>query len=161
MSQNTQHTQGRSAGQQSAAAGVAVALPSRVVLSDAQWAVLAPLLPPQKPRTGKPNKDHRLVVEGMLWILRTGAPWRDLPSAYGPSSTVANRFYRWWNAGVWARVLSGLQAAGDARGELDWLLQYLDGTVVRAHQHAAGAKKGALLLLRPRPARPWGARVAV
>src|SRR3982751_1956462 len=103
----------------------------RAVLTDAQWAALAPLLPPERPQTGRPNKDHRLVVEGMLWILRTGAPWRDLPTDYGPYSTVANRFYRWWKAGVWARVLTGLHADADARGELDWLLHYLDGTVVR------------------------------
>ena len=56
----------------------------RDVLSDAAWARLRPLLPPQKPRTGRPAKDHRLVVEGILWALRTGAPWRDLPERYGP-----------------------------------------------------------------------------
>ena len=75
------------------------AVPDRALLTDAQWARLAPLLPPQQPKTGsrggRPNKDHRLVVEGMLWILRTGAPWRDLPKDNGPHSTVANRFYRW------------------------------------------------------------------
>ena len=130
------------------------------MLTDAQWAALEVLLPPQKPKTGRPNTDHRRVVEGMLWVLRTGAPWRDLPRAYGPHSTVANRFYRWWKAGVWERVLAGLHAAGDARGELDWLLHYLDGTVVRAHQHAAGAPRGGLRSPRPRPGRPSAARAA-
>ena len=134
--------------------------PHRAVLTDAQWAALAPLLPPPKPRTGRPNKDHRLVVEGMLWVLRTGAPWRDLPPAYGPHSTVANRFYRWWRAGVWERVLAGLHADGDARGTLDWLLHYLDGTVVRAHQHAAGAPRGGLRSPRPRRGRPSAAPAA-
>src|SRR5437870_11506092 len=70
----------------------------------------------------------------MLWILRTGAPWRDLPKDYGPHSTVANRFYRWWRAGILERVFAALLADGDARGALDWLLHYLDGTVVRAHR---------------------------
>ena len=68
-------------------------MPDRALLTDAQWARLAPLLPPQQPKTGssgsRPNKHHRLVVEGMLWILRTGAPWRDLPKDYGPHSSVA------------------------------------------------------------------------
>ena len=134
--------------------------PARAVLTDGQWAALAPLLPPERPRTGRPNKDHRLVVGGMLWVLRPGAPWRDLPWEYGPPSTVADRFYRWWQAGVWERVLAGLPADGDARGVLDWLLHYLDGTVVRAHQHAAGASKGGLRSRTPRRGRPWGARAA-
>jgi transposase len=102
-------------------------------------------LPPQKPTTGKPNRDHRTVVEGMLWRLRTGAPWRDLPERYGPWQTVYSRFRRWQRAGVWERVLGALQADGDAGGDLDWALPVLDGTTIRAHQHAAGAKKGAVI----------------
>jgi transposase len=109
-------------------------------LTDAQWARLAPLLPPQRPRMGRPPKDHRLVVEGMVWILRTGAPWRDLPGEYGPWQTVAGRFYDWRRQGVWEDVLLRVQTQGDALGMLDWLLQFLDGSVVRAHQHAAGAR---------------------
>jgi transposase len=112
-------------------------------LTDEQWARLAPLLPPQKPRTGRPAKDHRTVVEAICWLGRSGAPWRDLPAAYGPWRTVASRFYRWEQHGVWARVLTALQAQAEARGELEWLLHYLDSTIVRAHQHAAGAKGGA------------------
>jgi transposase len=73
---------------------------------------------------------------------RCGAPWRDLPAAYGPWRTVASRFYRWEQQGVWARVLAALQAQAEARSELEWLLHYLDSTIVRAHQHAAGAKGG-------------------
>ena len=109
-------------------------------LTDAHWAKLAPLLPPQRPRMGRPPKDHRLIVEAIVWLNRTGAPWRDLPSEYGPWETVASRFYRWRRRGVWARVLACLQADADARGELDWLLHHVDGSVVRAHQHAAGAR---------------------
>ena len=137
-----------------------VGLPDRTVLDDAQWAALAPLLPPQKPGSGRPNKDHRLVVEGMLWVLRTGAPWRDLPKEYGSHSTVANRFYRWRRSGVFDEAFAALLANGDARGTLDWLLHYLDATVVRAHQHAAGAPKGGRPSRRPRSAKPSAARAA-
>jgi transposase len=112
-------------------------------LTDDQWAVLAEHLPPQRAATGRPAKDHRLVVEAILWRLRTGAPWRDLPERYGPWQSVYTRFRRWQQAGVWDRVLAALQAAADARGELDWSLHFLDGSVIRAHPHAAGAKKGA------------------
>jgi transposase len=110
-------------------------------LTDAQWAKLAPLLLPQRPRMGRPPKDHRLIVEAIVWLDRTGAPWRDLPSQFGPWETVASRFYRWRRQGIWDRVLAALQADTDARGELDWLLHFVDGSVVRAHQHAAGARR--------------------
>jgi transposase len=115
-------------------------------LTDEQWARLAPLLPPQRPRTGRPAKDHRTIVEALCWLGRCGAPWRDLPAPYGPWRTVASRFYRWERQGVWARVLTALQAQADARGEVGWLLHFLDSTGIRAHQHAAGAKGG----IRPR-----------
>jgi transposase len=114
----------------------------RTILTDVEWARLAPLLPPEKPATGRPAKPHRAVVEAILWVLRTGAPWRDLPKEHGSWSTAASRFYRWRIAGIWDRVLAALQADADARGDLDWLLHHLDGSVVRAHQHAAGAKGG-------------------
>jgi transposase len=80
-------------------------------------------------------------VETIVWLDRTGAPWRDLPVHYGPWETVASRFYRWRRRGVWDRVLAALQADADVRGELDWLLHFVDGSVVRAHQHAAGARR--------------------
>jgi transposase len=112
-------------------------------LTDAQWARLAAHLPPQRPATGKPNRDHRTVVEAICWRVRTGAPWRDLPERYGPWQTAYSRFRRWQRAGVWDRVLAALQAEADAAGDLDWALHFLDGTTVRAHQHAAGAPKGA------------------
>jgi transposase len=114
-------------------------------LTDAQWARLRPLLPPQHPATGRPAHDHRTVVNALLWRLKTGAPWRDLPERYGPWSTVYSRFRRWQRAGVWDRVLATLQQAGDGRGALDGSLHFIDGTTVRAHQHAAGAKKGAAI----------------
>jgi transposase len=113
----------------------------RYELSDAQWARLEPLLPPEKPWTGRPNDEHRRIVNGILWILYSGAPWRDLPRRYGPVGTVSSRFYRWRQSGVWQRVLEELQAMADAEGRVDWDLHFLDSTVVRAHQHAAGARK--------------------
>lgn len=113
-------------------------------LTDTQWERLQPLLPPQRPTTGRPAKDHRTVINGILWRLKTGAPWRDLPERYGPWQTVYSRFRRWQQAGVWDRVLAALQTAGDAAGTLDWSLHFVDGSTVRAHPHAAGAKKGAV-----------------
>ncbi len=111
-------------------------------LTNEEWARLTPLLPPQKPRTGRPALDHRQVINGMLWIARTGAPWRDLPERYGAVGTVSSRFYRWRQAGIWDRILAALQQQADANGTLNWDLHFVDGTSVRAHQHAAGAKGG-------------------
>ena len=121
-------------------------------LTDAQWERLRPLLPPQKPRTGRPANDHRTVLGGILWILRTGSPWRCLPERYGSWKTVSSRFYRWQRAGVWDLVLSAVQRRADADGRLAWSLHFVDSTVVRAHQHAAGAKGGTR-----RPKRSGGA----
>ena len=111
-------------------------------LSDRQWQQLEALLPPQKNWTGKPNLPHRPVVNGILWVNRTGAPWRDLPARYGKWETVASRFYRWRKAGIWDTVLAVLQQLAEANGEIDWNTHQVDSTVVRAHQHAAGAKGG-------------------
>ncbi len=113
----------------------------RYELTDRQWQRLAPLLPPQRPRTGRPNHEHRRILNGILWVHRTGAPWRDLPERYGPVGTVSSRFYRWRQSGVWQRVLEALQEEADARGEIDWDLHFVDATIVRAHQHAAGARR--------------------
>ena len=124
-------------------------------LTNAQWERLQPLLPPQKPKTGRPAVDHRRVLNGMLWILRTGAPWHDLPERYGPWRTVASRFYRWQKAGVFQQPFDTLKRQADATGQLDWDVHFIDSTIVRAHQHAAGAKKG-----MPRPKRLGGAKGA-
>jgi transposase len=111
-------------------------------LTNTQWERLRPLLPPQKPKTGRPAHDHRTILNGIFWILRTGAPWRDLPERYGPWRTVASRFYRWQRAGVFQRLLATVQQQAEAAGQLDWTLHFVDSTIIRAHQHAAGAKKG-------------------
>ena len=112
-------------------------------LTDTQWERLQPLLPPQKPQTGRPNLDHRRILNGILWLLRTGAPWRDLPYRYGSWRTVASRFYRWRQAGIWQRLFEVVQQQADASGQMDWAVHYVDGTIVRAHPHAAGSPKGA------------------
>ena len=109
-------------------------------LTDERWARLQPLLPPQKPKTGKPSLDHRRIINGILWILRTGAPWDDLPRRYGKRGTVSSRYYRWRKRGIWDRIFADLQAQADADGDLDWTSHFVDSTVIRAHQHAAGAK---------------------
>ena len=115
-------------------------------LTDAQWARLQPLLPPQQhgkgTKGGRPSIDHRRIINGILWILRTGAPWHDLPERYGKRSTVSTRYYRWKQQGVWDRIYDAVKAHADAAGALDWEIHHVDATVVRAHQHAAGAKKG-------------------
>lgn len=114
---------------------------NREVLTDEKWEKLKPHLPPQKPIVGRPALDHRLIINGIMWILRTAAPWRDLPERYGCWQTVASRFYRWRKAGLWDQLFELIQQNGEAEGELDWQVHYVDGTIIRAHQHAAGAAK--------------------
>ena len=113
----------------------------RKELTDKQWEQLSPELPPPK-NTGRPPHDHRRIINGILWVLRTGAPWRDLPARYGPWQTVYSRFRRWRQDGTWDRILASIQQKADADGMLDWDIHYVDGTIVRAHQHAAGGKRG-------------------
>ena len=82
----------------------------------------------------------RTVVNGILWVTRTGAPWRDLPERYGPWQTCFDRFNRWRRDGIWDRLLEHAQSKSDAVGEVEWEVS-VDDTVVRAHEHAAGAMK--------------------
>jgi transposase len=108
---------------------------ARFDLSDGEWAIIDPLLP-NKPR-GVPRTDDRRVLNGIFYILRTGSPWRDLPERYGPYTTVYNRFNRWAKAGVWLRIFKELAQRSPQS------LHLIDSSIVRAHQHAAGGKKGA------------------
>jgi transposase len=110
-------------------------------LNDEQWARLELLLPRNGPRRGRPWADHRRVVDAVLWRTRTGCPWRDLPPSYGPWKTAYNRHRRWSADGTWVRVLADLRAGcdGDA-GAGDWIVG-VDSTVIRAHHHAAGARR--------------------
>ncbi|WYB33149.1 IS5 family transposase [Streptomyces sp. SM1P] len=107
-------------------------------LTDAAWGRIEPLLP-QVDGRGRLWRDHRQVVTGVLWRLRTGAPWRDLPDLYGPWQTVYERFARWEAAGTWAKLLEHVQVRDDATGRVEWTVA-VDSTVNRAHQHAAGAR---------------------
>jgi transposase len=106
-----------------------------------EWEQLRPLLPATTPQRGGRWRDHRQVLNGILFRTRSGIPWRDLPERYGPWETVYKRFARWEADGTWARIQAHLRAQADAAGELDWDAQ-IDSTIVRAHQHAAGARKG-------------------
>jgi transposase len=121
----------------------------RADLTEAQWAVLEPLLPRGK-KPGRPRKwPLRRLIDGIRWRTRTGAPWRDVPERYGPWESVYGLFRRWQRDGTWARVLAGLQAGADAAGLITWDVS-VDSTVARAHQHAAGARKrGMRRLSRP------------
>ena len=133
-----------------------------VRLRDEQWARLLPLLPSANHTGGRKAKPHRPFVEGMIWILRTGAPWRDLPSAYGPWQSVYTRFSRWSQRGVLATLLEALARERDDEGYL------IDATIVRAHQDASGARKeggpkksGAHAAVRPRRSTPSSTRSAI
>lgn len=111
----------------------------RADLTDAQWAVLEPLLPVGV-KSGRPPKwSKRQLIDGIRWRTRTGSPWRDVPERYGPWQAVYGLFRRWQRAGVWAAILTRLQARADAAGVITWDVS-VDSTVNRAHQHAAGAR---------------------
>ncbi len=111
-------------------------------LSDAEWAVLSRLLP-SSGTAGRPRSDDRLVLNGIVWKLRTGSAWRDVPERYGSWQTLYTRFRRWALDGTFSRMLRAVQAEKDAAGDIDWLVS-VDSTIVRAHQHAAGGKRGRL-----------------
>ena len=101
----------------------------RYELTDYEWSVIKPMLP-NKPR-GVPRVNDRRVLNGIFWVLRSGAPWRDLPESFGPHTTCYNRFVRWRRAGVWDRIMDALAAAHDAA------VQMIDTSIVRVHQHGA------------------------
>ncbi|WP_420709375.1 IS5 family transposase [Streptomyces sp. NRRL B-3648] len=111
---------------------------SRSDLTDAQWERLVPLLPVSNGRCGR-WRDHRQVVNGVLYRIRTGVQWRDLPERYGPWKTVHERHRRWSADGTCEMLLRRIQAETDAAGEIDWDVS-VDSTSVRAHHHAAGAR---------------------
>lgn len=112
----------------------------RYELTDEQWARVADYFPANGRRGGQ-WKDHRRAVNGVLWVLCSGAPWRDLPQRYGPFQTAHRRHLRWRRDGTWERVLAGLRAKADERGLIDWAQWNADSTSVRATRHAAGARK--------------------
>ena len=109
-------------------------------LTDQQWARLEPLLPPLKGPMGKPMRPHRPVVEGAIYRLKFGVPWRCLPAQFGAWQTVHRRHQRWALDGTWDTVLAALQAQAEAAGELDWRVS-VDSTASRVHQHGATAAR--------------------
>lgn len=106
----------------------------RYDLTDFEWEAIKPHLP-NKPR-GVPRVDDRRVLNGIFWVLRSGAPWADLPARYGPPTTIYNRFNRWRKAGVWDRLMDAITKAHDGD------IQMIDTSVVRVHQQGATAKRG-------------------
>jgi transposase len=117
-----------------------VAAVRRHELSDEEWALLAPLLPPPC-GAGRPYHDHRTVLNGILFWYHTGIPWRDLPERYGKWQTVYSRLRRWQQRGLWDAILRHLQRELDGLGQIEWTLWCIDGSSVRAHKAAAGAGK--------------------
>ena len=115
---------------------------SRTDLSERQWQQLQPHLP-SNPHRGHTYVEHRRVLNGIIWRLKTGAPWRDIPERYGPWQTCYDRFVRWSRNGTWQQILSLLQAKADANGQIDWEGAALDSTHIKAHRSACGARKSA------------------
>src|SRR3954451_12839031 len=134
----------------------------RHAITDDGWDRVCDLLPGRAGQPGRTAKDNRLFLNAVLWIGKTGAPWRDLPERFGPWGSVRKRFDRWSKKGVWLRVFEALRDP-----DLEWMI--IDSTVVRAHQHAAGKKGGKRMRPSVVPAAdsaprstsssmPWGTR---
>jgi transposase len=130
-------------------------------VTDAQWKFIQPLLPQRTAVTGRPPNDARMMLNGILWVLRTGVPWRDMNTRYGRWQSVYDYFSNWRQTGVYDRVLQALHIRLDQAGQIDWDLWFVDGSSVRAARAAAGAEKKASSATRtnPRTTR-WAARVA-
>jgi len=107
----------------------------RTLLSEEMWKKIQPLLPRESGYWGRPSAPHRRIIEGILWIFRTGAPWRDLPPEYGPWSSCYNRFNRWTADGIWQKVWQVL------KDDVDEESYSIDGSIVKAHQDACRIKK--------------------
>lgn len=108
----------------------------RKEITNKQWGKIKGYFPSETGRVGRPAKDNRTMFNGILWILRTGAPWRDLPKCYGPWQSVYTRFSRWTKQGIWNKAFKNITASSYNN------ISMIDSTAVRAHQHAAGAKGG-------------------
>ena len=119
---------------------------SRRELTDAQWHRIEPLIPGTDRTRGRNGRDNRLFVDGILWLARTGSHWRELPPEFGRWNSIYQRFNRWCRSQVWENLFHAL------RDDPDFEYVLVDSTIVRAHQHAAGAQKKGLKLRR------WGAR---
>lgn len=109
-------------------------------LTDAQWTRIEPLLPDRMPKRGGRWRDHRQVIDAIAFKYRTGTPWMDLPEHFGTWKGAHNRLRKWATDGTWEKVFAALLAQADTEGNLDWVVS-VDSTIVRAHQHAAGARQ--------------------
>ena len=119
-------------------------------LTDRAWARIEPLLPSRSGRRGGQWRDHRQVINGILWQLRTGAPWRDMPERYGPWKTAHERLRLWTRDGTWERIMAEVVTTDDSVGDVEFVIS-VDSSSVRAHQHAAGARKKGAAARRTRP----------
>lgn len=132
----------------------------RLVLSDRQWDRIAAHIIGDGRTRGSSGRDNRMFVEAVLWIVRTGSPWRDLPDVFGAWNSAFRRFSRWSRKGIWWRIFEAMadgepaNATGSRERANDFEYLIVDSTIIRAHQHAAGAKKG--LKIRPLAARGEG-----
>ena len=111
---------------------------ARLLMEDAEWRFFEQFILAVRGRGGRPASDHRRVLDGIFWIARTGAQWRDLPEEFGKWSSVYRQFRRWTLAGLWELVLETLNESGAAPQQV----QMIDSTIIRAHHQAAGAKGG-------------------
>ena len=133
----------------------------RYELTDEQWQAVEPLLPQRTAKTGRKPKDPRQMLNGIVWVLRSGAPWRDVPERYGRWQTVYDYYWHWRDSGTFGRILSALQIRLDREGRIDWDLWCIDGSSVRAARAAAGASKKTSRSTRKSPkTMPWAGRVA-
>ena len=114
-------------------------MPKRYELTDEAWLRLEPLMPPQAP--GGQWNDHRKTLNGMFWVLNSGAPWRDMPERYGKWQSIYHRYRRWARNGLLDRMLKTLQLELDDQGRIDWSQFNIDGSNIRAERSAAGARK--------------------
>ena len=116
---------------------------TRKLLTDEQWAKIAPLLPPEKPgcKGGRPSAPNRAVLEGILWILRTGARWQDLPQKYPSPSTCWRRLRRWEEQELWLKIWRIFLSQLDAEGALDWQEAFIDASFAPAKKGASGSEK--------------------
>jgi len=113
---------------------------ARLLMTDDEWDLISDLFP--KPAaTGRPRRDARQIMDAIFWILRTGSPWRDLPSEFGPWQTAWRLFDEWTNNGVFDEALRRLRTAFIDKGEIDSKLWFIDGTIIRAHRCAGGGAK--------------------
>ena len=130
-------------------------------VTDEQWEIIEPILPKRTATTGRKPKNPRQMLNGILWLLRTGVPWRDLPERFGRWKTVYDYYRNWRDDGTFDRILQELQIRLDRKGRIDWDLWCIDGSSVRASRAAAGAsKKASGAMPTNHKTTPWAAREA-